>query len=330
MMLPIKAGIYVDGDLVDSKGNKLQLADDATVQLWHPLDESADDILSWRIWLEENEIRQPVKQAHREIYLLTDAEEHTGTYSNRQAAHILAQTQYRSLAQTRAWSVDYLGGWDGGEMGIASKKIERFDIRSEFWVTPGGEDLDDGGFRYVATDQIRFYHPITADEPMQLADVPPIVFSEIMRDVDLFVGVASVGNNPSWYDGGPDGRYYEYWHSYSFGELSATATTRREVLERLLPKLKIADRCSIDGKYLVVQGDLRSYRIHLGSSNILMQPNDQYLCIVPKSSRAAVDRISLPFEGDTVLSVILSKAILLAADQKIKDPTILNQINASG
>jgi hypothetical protein len=35
----------------------------------------------------------------------------------------------------------------------------------------------------------------------------------------------------------------------------------------------------------------------------------------------------LPFEGDNVLSIILSKAFLLAADDKITDPTILRQIN---
>jgi hypothetical protein len=28
----------------------------------------------------------------------------------------------------------------------------------------------------------------------------------------------------------------------------------------------------------VVKGELRTYRIHLGSGNILMEPNDQYLC----------------------------------------------------
>jgi hypothetical protein len=34
----------------------------------------------------------------------------------------------------------------------------------------------------------------------------------------------------------------------------------------------------------------------------------------------------LPFEGDQVLSVIVSKVLLLAADDKITDPTILQQL----
>ena len=41
---------------------------------------------------------------------------------------------------------------------------------------------------------------------------------------DLFVGVASVGNDPSWIDGGAGvAEHHDYWHGYSFGELSTTA-----------------------------------------------------------------------------------------------------------
>ena len=148
-----------------------------------------------------------------------------------------------------------------------------------------------------------------------------------MRDVDLFVGVASVGNDPNWSDGGPEGCYQAYWQSYSFGDLSAMAKTRREVLARLLPRLKIAAQCSLADKFLFVRGSLRTYKIHLGSGNILMEPNDQYLCTVPaQSADAGKDRVFLPFEGDTTLSVILSKAFLLAGDAKIKDPLIVGQI----
>lgn len=101
----------------------------------------------------------------------------------------------------------------------------------------------------------------------------------------------------------------------------------KAVLERILPRLKIAERCSFSDKFLQVRNDLRSYKIHLGSGNILMSPNDQYLCIVPKPSSAeAGGNVFLPFEGDNLLSIILSKAFLLAEDSKIKDPTIVNQI----
>jgi hypothetical protein len=166
------------------------------------------------------------------------------------------------------------------------------------------------------------------NEPLPLDLIPPLVFSEIMRDVDLFVGVASVGNDPAWQDGGPDGQYRDYWYDYSFGDLSQTATTRREVLQRMVPRLRIAERCSLSDRFLVVRGEKRTYKIHLGSGNILMEPNDQYLCIVPDSRTSTKhDPVFLPFEGDATLSVILSKAFLLADDTKIKDQTILSQID---
>ena len=57
----------------------------------------------------------------------------------------------------------------------------------------------------------------------------------------------------------------------------------REVLDRLIPRLKIAGRCTLADRFLIVRGDRRSYKIHLDSGNILMEPNDQYLCIVPDS-----------------------------------------------
>jgi hypothetical protein len=95
--------------------------------------------------------------------------------------------------------------------------------------------------------------------------------------------------------------------------------------------LKIADRCRLDGRFLTVRGDLRTYKIHLGSGNILMEPNDQYLCIVPGRGLdgSLGGQLFLPFDGDTTLSIILSKAFLLADDRSIKDPTITRQINAA-
>ena len=148
--------------------------------------------------------------------------------------------------------------------------------------------------------------------------------------MDLFVGVCSVGNDPEWQDRGEAGADVTYWRQFSFGDLSATAKTRREVLERLLPKLKIASQCFLDEKFLIVHGSLRAYKIHLGSGNVLMLPNDQYLCIVPKQSDSEKSRLYLPFEGDRTLSVIISKAFLLAEDAKINDRTILSQIQPSG
>jgi hypothetical protein len=76
---------------------------------------------------------------------------------------------------------------------------------------------------------------------------------------------------------------------------------------------------------LVVRGDIRTYKIHLGSGNILMAPHDQYL-IVPGQDQKELSPVFLPFEGDRTLAIILSKAFLLADDRRITDPTIVAQI----
>lgn len=82
----------------------------------------------------------------------------------------------------------------------------------------------------------------------------------------------------------------------------------------------------MDNQFLLVRGQRRSYKIHLGSGNILMEPNDQYLCIVPKQGESQITPVLLPFEGDRTLSIILSKAFLLANDHAITDPSILSQL----
>jgi hypothetical protein len=324
-----------DAGLVDSTGASVLVPAAGSVQLWHPLDATTEVVLVWRDLLEKHAITQPFKQAHREIYLLTDAERQTRTYSNRFAGHVVRQAQFRRLAKIRGWQVPLVGNWDGGDRQAAERKLPRWHLRAEYWVGgAGAEDLHYHGCTYLATDQVRFYayQPglRTSDVPLALDTVPPLAFSEVMRDVDLFVGVSSVGNDPNWCDGGPDNRYRDYWRDYAFGDLSATAQTRKAVLEHLIPRLTIADRCSFSERFLLVRGELRSYKVHLGSGNILMAPNDQYLCIVAKPSAGSEDgKLFLPFEGDAVLSQIVSKALLLAEDTKITDPTILSDRSAS-
>ncbi|KUL39674.1 DUF4132 domain-containing protein [Streptomyces regalis] len=347
----------VDGTTVGYADGELRTLADAPVtdgthvEPWHPVGHEPAEILAWRDWLERHGITQPFKQAHREVYLLTDAERATATYSNRFAAHILRQHQFHSLAAVRGWHNKLRLSVDD-EAPPAVRELPQWGLRAEYWIEgDGGENYDDitesGSFLRLRTDQVRFY-PIDAPqnsahccggeyrmwlrdgvapvEPLPLTDVPSLVLSEVLRDIDLFVGVASVGNDPTWQDGGPDGRFREYWTSYGFGELGVGAETRRALLERLIPRLAIADRCTIEGRFLHVKGERHTYKIHLGSGNILMTPNDQYLCIVPKSNPAAPQTGYLPYEGDRMLAVILSKAMMLADDTRITDPTILSQL----
>jgi len=337
--------IWHEEHMVDVHSQIVNIKPETRVALWHPIESEVEVIQAWRERLDEKQVIQPFKQAHREIYLLTDAERQTQIYSNRFAAHIIRQHQFNALAATRGWRYALQGCWDGSEE-IARLVLPKWGIWAEFWVDGVGEygaDTTEAGvFNYVSTDQVRFYAYGSADDvnniawnrqereegAMPLEDIPILLMSEVFRDVDMFVGVASVGNDPEWSDGGPEGQYRDYWTSYSFGDLNASAKTRKEVLERLIPRLKIADRCELTDKFLVVKGDIRSYKIHLGSGNILMTPNDQYLCIVVARGKTGNDgKIFLPFEGDNILSIILSKAFMLAEDKKIKDSTIISQIN---
>jgi len=88
-----------------------------------------------------------------------------------------------------------------------------------------------------------------------------------------------------------------------------------------------ARRRSLRGRDQYWRRESHEYKIHLGSGNILMESGSRYLCIVPGGGDSAAS-VPLPFEGDSMLAIILSKAILLANDKAIKDPMILGQIRA--
>jgi hypothetical protein len=186
------------------------------------------------------------------------AERTTRTYSNRFAAHIIKQHQFNALCGARGWK-NKLRHMVDDEYPPAVRKMPAWGLRAEFWVESIGENYgtdttEAGTYLYLATDQVRFYRMDVTENyahaagggyfagwhgqdahytPLVLEEIPPLVVSEVMRDVDLLVGVASVGNDPNWSDGGPEGRFRDYWTSYLFGGLSETARTRKQVLQCL-------------------------------------------------------------------------------------------------
>ncbi|WP_017570380.1 DUF4132 domain-containing protein [Nocardiopsis halotolerans] len=324
-----------DGDhwlLADPDGTEIAhtaTADGAArVRLWHPVRDQPETVRRWRTHLTDRDIAQPFKQAYREIYPLTPAEEDTRVHSNRYAAHILRYGQAKALLNERGWSVHQLGGWHGGEDGPATCLYTDRESDTSWEATLdialADDEFDVDPVRHCRTDQVRFRRA-GEREPVPLAEVPPLVLSEAMRDVDLAVGVSSIAADPAWVDRG-ESPHLPYWRRAAFGELTENAVVRREALARLLPRLRVADRLEIDGRFLRVRGDLRSYRIHLGSANVLMEPDDSYLCVVP-SDRKRGPRVFLPFEQDGGrLALILSKALLLAGDSAIEDASITRQI----
>jgi hypothetical protein len=322
-------GIPTEGAaVVTSAGEDVRVPEAAEVRLWHPVHATASELHAWRLHLLEQLIVQPFKQAFRELYVL-EAVERADLYSNRFAGHVFRQVQARALMKGRGWQPVPVAWWDDGiDQGVARRTFEPFGIRAEFFFDPildfGPETSD--LYPYCTSDQVRFFD--ADDEAIALDDVPLLVFTETMRDVDLFVGVTSIGADPEWLDRGEGRRFESYWRRFNFGELGQPAHVRRIVLEELLPRLPIAGRCTLDGRYLVVRGDLRTYRIHLGSGNVLMSPDDEYLFMLAVRDRRA-DKLFLPFDDDPVLALILSKAFLLSDDSRITDETILRQIRGS-
>ena len=112
--------------------------------------------------------------------------------------------------------------------------------------------------------------------------LPPIVFSEALRDVDMFVSVCSIGVDPTWT---PDREGYTYWAQYTTKELTDSAINRKDVLQRILPELSIADKCRIEDRWIFVEGKLNTYKIHIGSGSVHMEPSNQHLCIVPQACK---------------------------------------------
>ncbi|WP_261993665.1 DUF4132 domain-containing protein [Streptomyces sp. 3211.6] len=177
---------------------------DTEVTLWHPVGREPAEVVAWRDWLERHAITQPFKQAHREVYLLTDAERATGTYSNRFAAHIVRQHQFHSLAAVRGWR-NKLRLCVDDSAPPATRELPQWGLRAEYWIEGEGEDYgvdttESGSYLRLRTDQVRFY-PIGAPEnsahcyggeyrmrlrdgaqpvePLPLGEIPPLVLSEV-------------------------------------------------------------------------------------------------------------------------------------------------------
>lgn len=165
----------------------------------------------------------------------------------------------------------------------------------------------EGAWRVCRHDGTRFERRVSGRwREIRPADVPPLVFSEGTREADLFLRVTPITREEP------------------FGELSAAAEIRGDALRRILPGTRIADRCTVGGRFLAVRGDLRTYKIHLGSAGVLMEPGNVRLHVEP-SRRPGQRGLFLPFE-DERLSLILGRAFLLAADHRISDETVLRQI----
>lgn len=315
-LLPVEDGF------INAQGDSVQVEEDARVRLWHPI--STPELASaWRGQLAKHGICQPFRQAHRAVYRITPAELEAGDHSARFAGQLLRQHQFVALARERGWNYRLQGPWDSHN--VPSKSQGPWSFSFSVQGLDDGEDGDSStGYPFLSTGLL---HLMRAGELQALEGLPPLLFSELMRDVDLFVGVCSVGTDPDWATrdmAGPDA--LERWHSWAMGDLSEQAKMRKQVISELIPVLKIGPKLGLEERFLTVQGRERRYKIHLGSGNIFVDPGT-YLCVVASPRRQTP--LALPFEGDNMLSLILSKALMLVDDHKIKDMSIRRQLRLS-
>ena len=339
-----QAALAWGGQLQNVAGDPLE-TEGAVLRLWHPIEDEMTHIAAWRDRIEALGLVQPFAQVWRETYRLTDAERATGDYSNRWAGHILKQHQAMTLARLNRWTVTHRMWVDASNDEPWHIALPAHGLVADYWVEGAGdphapEVLASGAYTYVSTDRLRFQRAAGADsahgprrsESVALEVVPAVVVSEVMRHCDLLTAVGSIASDPEWRDRGAQAVHPSqwqldaalYWERASFAALSGSGRVRRELLERLVPRLGFADRCSFDETSLLVQGTRHLYRIHLGSAAVQIAATRRHVCIVPARVPGVVVR--LPFAGDTTLSMILSKAALLVRDDQITDPVILLQI----
>ena len=77
--------------------------------------------------------------------------------------------------------------------------------------------------------------------------------------------------------------------------------------------------------HAIIRGTLATYSVNLGSGVVHRQPGAS-VCIIPISAQHR-GRIFLPFvDDDPRTAEVISKVLLLARDDKIQDPSILEQL----
>ncbi|BCL79277.1 DUF4132 domain-containing protein [Ktedonobacteria bacterium brp13] len=335
--------IWYQGHFVNSADQPVEIPGEAEVQIWHPLLGSRQDVQRWQIWVEQHRVIQPFKQAHREIYRLEDEEKESATL--RFAGHYLHQYQFSLLARARGWQ--YTTVAPGQETWVILP-LPYWKCRAEFEVkadesgrrttasyTEGYEEILTGELSFQVEDE----GEAEKSAEMRFKEVPPLVLSEVMRDLDLFVSVTSIARDREDDDEVEESEdpLVRYMRRYGFGELSSSAYERKQFLQRLVPGLTIAERCSFQGHFVQVRGDLFTYKIHLGSANIVVEPENHYLPMqaIWQADTSSGGKYFLPFEGDTIISEILSKMFVLANDtapkmiQLLKETQFLKEPNGA-
>lgn len=331
-----QSGLYCKGQFCGPSGEALDLTPATKVRLWHPLSTEASEVQQWREHIFASAVRQPFRQAFREFYQITDDERQTKMYSNRFAGILMHQHQFSSLCRARGWRYRLMGAeFDG--FNVPTKLLASWKMHVEFYVdlpsdrkpalleSALGEKSGFGINLFLGSDQVRFYRD---RREIAIEEVPAIVYSEIMRDVNLFTSVSAVGQDESWSDQGDRGIGVVAPRTH-INDLSAMLALRIEVLSRVLPLTPIAEHCKIEKTWLVVRGQLGTYRIEmlLGAVLRITDSGVRQLKIPQKLlDDVSVDFSAFPIELDHRTEIILLKAHVLANDGEIDSPDLIRQL----
>ncbi|MDV6376537.1 DUF5724 domain-containing protein [Deinococcus arenicola] len=248
----------------------------------------------------EGGLTQPFKQAFREYYPLTAAEQGGALRSQRYAGHHVQPGKAAALFKARGWVTvadegvrktfhhEGLNVWVDTSVGYGTpNEVEGAALNAVYFV------------RQDETDELGRARLVP------LTEVPPRVLSETLRDLDLVVGVAHVG--------GVD----------SEASLS-TVDMRTDLLRETLRLLKLGN-VRLENSHALIAGQYANYTVHLGSGTVHRMPGG-FLCVIPVHNQHA-GRLFLPFaDPDPKTAEVISKVLLLAEDRKIQDPTILEQL----
>ncbi len=281
--------------LVDYSGKKSEFDDTVSLRIAHPHDLlKTGEWSKWQRECFESERKQPFKQVFRELYVYFEGESEDGKISDRYSGHQLQPRKAHALLGGRGW-VSHPE--EGTSKTFHDEKLTIHLDMGGYFFTPGEvEDITIEGIHFTKAGEC---------ESLKLKDIPPLLFSEVMRDLDLVVSVA--------HSGGVD------------PEASMSTVEMRAALVKGATELMKIDNVKIKERWAIIEGKLASYSVHLGSGMVHKMPGSQ-LCIIPVHSQHK-GRIFLPFADDDPKSAeVLSKVIMLAKDKNIKDPTILEQI----
>lgn len=287
-----KAGFYEE--FRSSKGKRQDDKGQPEYRIAHPYDLYEQGC--WHTYQKlvfEKGIVQPFKQVFRELYLKLEEEKETSV-SNRYSGYQIQPKKAAAALKSRRWNVSYENGLER----IYYKENLVVNLYAEAdWFSPADIEAP-------AIDYVEFWQR-QGGQRVMIKEVDAVTFSETMRDLDMAVSVAYVGG-------------VDPVTSFSTIEL------RRAIVECTCQLMKL-DNVTTEGHFVNIKGGFNDYSVHLGSG-VIHQSGGAAIHILPVHS-AKRGKVYLPFlDEDPKSAEILSKIILLAEDNKIKDPSILSQI----